>query len=152
MQLTQGIKLYTLLSLGKKKNKKQNKKTTEKTPREEQRNKKSIPCPQPGNLLLDQRTLLFPTLQNPQSISQHLIIIFRLLLAENNIFGISLHQRFCTSRKQNTKIIPNLTWGKFLPESSTLVSMTLVTGARKSRQAREKCLQPSLTHSHSVRE
>lgn len=40
----------------------------------------SIPCPQPGNIVLDQRTLLFPTLQNPQSISQHLIIISRPLL------------------------------------------------------------------------
>lgn len=41
---------------------------------------KSAPCPQPGNILLDQRTLLFPTLQNPQSILQHLIIIPRSLL------------------------------------------------------------------------
>lgn len=40
----------------------------------------SIPCPQPGNILLDQRTLLFPTLQNPQSTLQHPIIIPRPLL------------------------------------------------------------------------
>lgn len=59
------------------------KRRAEQTPREEQGLEEitwiieSIPCPQPGNILLDQSALLFPTLQNPQRISQHLIIISR---------------------------------------------------------------------------
>lgn len=115
LQLTRGMKSCTLLSLEEK---------------EEQRHSpggkkeleeitwiiESIPCPQPGNILLDQRTLLFPTLQNPQRILQHLIIIPRSLLQKElwKIFLASSHNRNFVLSIKMQRSFPSQICGRIL--------------------------------------
>lgn len=104
----------------------------------------SIPCPQPGNILLDQRTLLFPTLQNPQNILQHLIIIPRPLLQKElwKIFLASSQNRnFVLSIKMQRSFLVRAV-EEFFPEPIMMISLTGYKNKREQTGMREMSSAP----------